>query len=131
MPKKSIINRGKVKVMKLYQRIYNTIKANYPDAPPEVISARAVEGVLAHAEALGYFQGVWQGFYKFLQSKTNVAGYRNIMGNIRAAVIHIARLEMSGATDAEIENTIKGLGLPDDVKTAIQEYFMGAGTKKA
>jgi hypothetical protein len=44
-------------------------------------------------------------------------------------VVHLARLQLTGATDAELETAINGLGFPDAVKQALKEYFITGKVK--
>ena len=129
MPRKSAINRGSAKFQKLYMRILNTVKAQFPNAPDEVVSQRAAEGVYKYATALGYYEGMWRGFKAYLEGKNVADAYRHIMGPLRSAVIHIARLQLTGATDAELETAISGLGFPEPVKNALKEFFVTGKVK--
>ena len=129
MPRKSAINRGSAKFQKLYMRILNTVKAQFPNAPDEVVSQRAAEGVYKYASALGYYEGMWRGFKAYLEGKNVADAYRHIMGPLRSAVIHLARLQLTGATDAELETAISGLGFPEPVKNALKEFFVTGKTK--
>jgi hypothetical protein len=124
MPKKSAINRGGAKFSKLYMRILSTVKAQFPNAPDEVVAQHAAEGVYKYAAALGYYEGMWRGFKAYLEGKHVADAYRHIMGPLRSAVIKLARLQLTGATDAEIESTINGLGFPGTVKQALKEFFV-------
>ncbi|ADJ54245.1 hypothetical protein HAV1_gp22 [Hyperthermophilic Archaeal Virus 1] len=124
MPRKSAINRGGAKFQKLYMRILNTVKAQFPNAPDEVVAQHAAEGVYKYASALGYYEGMWRGFKAYLEGKGVTDAYRHIMGPLRSAVVHLARLQLTGATDTELENAINGLGLPDPVKNALREFFI-------
>jgi len=130
MPRKSAINRGSAKFQKLYLRIMNTVKAQYPNAPDEVVSQRAAEGVYKYASALGYYEGMWRGFKAYLEGKNVADAYRHIMGPLRSAVVHLARLQLTGATDTELETAITGLGFPEPVKTALKEYFVTGKIKE-
>jgi len=129
MPRKSAINRGGAKFQKLYMRILNTVKAQFPNAPDEVVAQHAAEGVYKYASALGYYEGMWRGFKAYLEGKGVADAYRHIMGPLRSAVVHLARLQLAGATDAELEAAINGLGLPDPVKNALREYFVTGKVK--
>jgi len=129
MPRKSAINRGSAKFQKLYMRILNTVKAQFPNAPDEVVSQRAAEGVYKYAAALGYYEGMWRGFKAYLEGKNVADAYRHIMGPLRSAVIHLARLQLTGATDAELETAISGLGFPEPVKNALKEFFVTGKVK--
>ena len=129
MPRKSAINRGGAKFQKLYMRILNTVKAQFPNAPDEVVSQRAAEGVYKYASALGYYEGMWRGFKAYLEGKNVADAYRHIMGPLRSAVIHLARLQLTGATDAELETAISGLGFPEPVKNALKEFFVTGKVK--
>jgi hypothetical protein len=129
MPRKSAINRGSAKFQKLYLRILNTVKAQYPNAPDELVSQRAAEGVYKYASALGYYEGMWRGFRAYLEGKKVADAYRHIMGPLRSAVVHLARLQLAGATDQELENAINGLGFPDAVKQSLKEYFVTGKAK--
>jgi len=129
MPKKSAINRGGAKFQKLYLRIYNTVKAQFPNAPEEVVAQHAAEGVYKYASALGYYEGMWRGFKAYLEGKNVADAYRHIMGPLRSAVIRIARLQLTGASDAELEAAINGLGFPDTVKQALKEFFVTGKVK--
>jgi hypothetical protein len=129
MPRKSAINRGSAKFQKLYMRILNTVKAQFPNAPDEVVSQRAAEGVYKYASALGYYEGMWRGFKAYLEGKNVADAYRHIMGPLRSAVIHLARLQLTGATDAELETAISGLGFPEPVKNALKEFFVTGKVK--
>jgi hypothetical protein len=131
MPRKSAINRGGAKFQKLYMRILNTVKAQFPNAPDEVVSQHAAEGVYKYASALGYYEGMWRGFKAYLEGKNVADAYRHIMGPLRSAVIHIARLQLTGATDAELEAAISGLGFPEPVKNALKEFFVTGKVKEA
>jgi len=79
MPRKSAINRGAAKFNKLYMRILNTVKAQFPNAPDEVVAQHAAEGVYKYASALGYYEGMWRGFKAYLEGKgtTNVVPQHN------------------------------------------------------
>jgi hypothetical protein len=123
MPKKSAINRGKTRFDKLYLRILNTVKAQYPNAPDELLARLAAEGVYKYASALGYYEGVWRGFKAFLASAKLESAYRNIMGPLRSAVIHIARLQMTGATDDQLRNVIESLAFDATIKQKLKDYF--------
>jgi hypothetical protein len=129
MPRKSAINRGSAKFQKLYMRILNTVKAQFPNAPDEVVSQRAAEGVYKYAAALGYYEGMWRGFKAYLEGKNVADAYRHIMGPLRSAVIHLARLQLAGATDQELETAINGLGFPEPVKNALKEFFVTGKVK--
>jgi hypothetical protein len=129
MPRKSAINRGGAKFQKLYMRILNTVKAQFPNAPDEVVARHAAEGVYKYASALGYYEGMWRGFKAYLEGKHVAEAYRHIMGPLRSAVVHLARLQLAGATDAELETAINGLGFPDQVKVALKEYFVTGKNK--
>lgn len=123
MPRKSAISRGRSKFDKLYLRILTTVKAQYPNAPEELVSKLAAEGVYKYASTLGYYEGVWRGFKAFLTSAGLQTAYRNIMGPLRSAVIHVARLQMTGATDDQLKNVIDSLAFDDQIKNKIKEYF--------
>ena len=123
MPRKSAVNRGRTKFDKLYLRILTTVKAQYPNAPEELVAKLAAEGVYKYASSLGYYEGVWRGFKAFLASSGLQHAYRNIMGPLRSAIIHIARLQMTGATDDQLKNVIDSLTFEDPVKKKIKEYF--------
>jgi hypothetical protein len=129
MPKKSAINRGGAKFQKLYLRILNTVRAQFPNAPDEVVAQHAAEAVYKYASALGYYEGMWRGFKAYLEGKHVADAYRHIMGPLRSAVIHLARLQLAGATDQELETAINGLGFPDAVKNALKEYFVTGKVK--
>jgi len=129
MPRKSAINRGGAKFQKLYMRILNTVKAQFPNAPDEVVAQHAAEGVYKYASALGYYEGMWRGFKAYLEGKNLEMAYRHIMGPLRSAVVHLARLQLAGATDQELETAIDGLGFPDPVKQALKEYFVTGKVK--
>jgi len=129
MPRKSAINRGGAKFQKLYMRILNTVKAQFPNAPDEVVAQHAAEGVYKYAAALGYYEGAWRGFKAYLEGKNLEMAYRHIMGPLRSAVVHLARLQLAGATDQELETAIDGLGFPDPVKQALKEYFVTGKVK--
>ena len=131
MPRKSAINRGSAKFQKLYMRILNTVNAQFPNAPDEVVSQRAAEGVYKYASALGYYEGMWRGFKAYLEGKNVADAYRHIMGPLRSAVVHLARLQLTGATDAELETAISGLGFPEPVKNALKEFFVTGKVKEA
>jgi hypothetical protein len=123
MPRKSAVNRGKTKFDKLYLRILTTVKAQYPNAPEELVAKLAAEGVYKYASALGYYEGVWRGFKAFLASANLQTAYRNIMGPLRSAVIQIARLQMTGATDDQLRNVIESLAFDATIKQKIKDYF--------
>ena len=129
MPRKSAINRGGAKFQKLYMRILSTVKAQFPNAPDEVVAQHAAEGVYKYASALGYYEGMWRGFKAYLEGKQVADAYRHIMGPLRSAVVKLARLQLTGATDAELEATINGLGFPDTVKNALKEFFVTGKVK--
>ena len=129
MPRKSAINRGSAKFQKLYMRILNTVKAQYPNAPDELVAQRAAEGVYKYAAALGYYEGMWRGFKAYLEGKQVAEVYRHIMGPLRSAVVHLARLQLAGATDDELEAAINGLGFPPTVKQALKEFFITGKVK--
>jgi len=131
MPRKSAINRGGAKFQKLYMRILNTVKAQFPNAPDEVVAQHAAEGVYKYASALGYYEGMWRGFKAYLEGKNVADAYRHIMGPLRSAVVHLARLQLTGATDAELETAISGLGFPEPVKNALKEFFVTGKVKEA
>jgi hypothetical protein len=126
MPRKSAINRGSAKMGKLLLRIYNTIKAHYPNVPDEVAAQHAAQGVYKYALALGYYEGRWRAFTAYLRTSGEANVFRHIMGPLRSAVIKIAKMELSGASDTEILNTIEGLGLPDEAKKALKKFFVEA-----
>ncbi len=123
MPRKSAINRGRTKFDKLYLRILSTVRAQYPNAPEELVAKLAAEGVYKYASALGYYEGVWRGFKAFLGAAGLQMAYRNIMGPLRSAVIHVARLQMTGATDDQILRVIDSLAFDDTIKHKMKEYF--------
>ena len=123
MPRKSAISRGRSKFDKLYLRILTTVKAQYPNAPEELVSKRAAEGVYNYASTLGYDEGVWRGFKAFLASAGLQMAYRNIMGPLRSAVIPVARLQMTGATVDQLKNVIDSLAFDDQIKRKIKDYF--------
>jgi hypothetical protein len=123
MPRKSAINRGTAKFNKLYMRIMNTVKAQFPNAPDEVVAQHAAEGVYKYASALGYYEGMWRGFKAYLEGKGTTNVYRNIMGPLRSAVVHLARLQLTGATDEQLASAINALGFDDTVKGYLREYF--------
>jgi hypothetical protein len=129
MPRKSAINRGAAKFNKLYMRIMNTVKAQFPNAPDDVVAQHAAEGVYKYASALGYYEGMWRGFKAYLEGKNATNVYRNIMGPLRSAVIHLARLQLTGATDAQLEAAINALGFDEIVKGYLRQYF-GVGASK-
>jgi hypothetical protein len=130
MPRKSAINRGGAKFQKLYMRIYSTVKSQFPNAPDEIVARHAAEGVYKYASALGYYEGMWRGFKAYLEGKNVADAYRHIMGPLRSAVVHLARLQLAGATDAELETAINGLGFPDTVKQALKEFFVTGKVKQ-
>jgi hypothetical protein len=123
MPRKSAINRGKTKFDKLYLRILTTVKAQYPNAPEELVAKLAAEGVYKYASSLGYYEGVWRGFKGFLASAGLQTAYRNVMGPLRSAVIQIARLQMTGATDDQLRNVIESLAFDITIKQKLKDYF--------
>jgi hypothetical protein len=123
MPRKSAINRGTAKFNKLYMRIMNTVKAQFPNAPDEVVAQHAAEGVYKYASALGYYEGMWRGFKAYLEGKGTINVYRNIMGPLRSAVVHLARLQLTGATDDQLTSAISALGFDEAVKNYLREYF--------
>ena len=123
MPKKSAINRGRAKFDKLYLRILNTVKAQYPNAPDELVAKLAAEGVYKYASALGYYEGVWRGFKAFLSSAGLDTSYRNIMGPLRSAVIHIARLQLTGATEDQVARVIDSLTFDVVLKNKLKQFF--------
>ena len=129
MPRKSAVNRGGAKFQKLYMRILNTVKAQYPNAPDEVLARHAAEGVYKYASALGYYEGMWRGFKAYLEGKQVADAYRHIMGPLRSAVVHLARLQLAGAADEELETAINGLGFPPTVKQALKEFFVTGKVK--
>jgi hypothetical protein len=129
MPKKSAVNRGSAKLQKLYMRIYSTVKAQFPNAPDEVVAQRAAEGVYKYAMALGYYEGMWRGFKAYLEGKHVADAYRHVMGPLRSAVVHLARLQLTGATDSELETAINGLGLSEPLKVALKEFFVTGKSK--
>jgi len=129
MPRKSAINRGGAKFQKLYMRILSTVKAQFPNAPDEVVAQHAAEGVYKYATALGYYEGMWRGFKAYLEGKQVAEAYRHIMGPLRSAVVRLARLQLTGATDTELESVINGLGFPETVKTALKEFFVTGKVK--
>ena len=130
MPRKSAINRGTAKFNKLYMRIMNTVRAQFPNAPDEVVAQHAAEGVYKYASALGYYEGMWRGFKAYLEGKGTTNVYRNIMGPLRSAVVHLARLQLTGATDDQLASAIDALGFDDTVKGYLREYF-GVNASKA
>jgi hypothetical protein len=130
MPRKSAINRGTAKFNKLYMRIMSTVKAQFPNAPDEVVAQHAAEGVYKYASALGYYEGMWRGFKAYLEGKGTTNVYRNIMGPLRSAVVHLARLQLTGATDDQLASAINALGFDDTVKGYLREYF-GVNASKA
>jgi hypothetical protein len=123
MPRKSAVNRGRTKFDKLYLRILTTVKAQYPNAPDELVAKLAAEGVYKYASALGYYEGVWRGFKAFLASSGLQTAYRNIMGPLRSAVIQLARLQMTGATDDQLLRVVDSLAFDDTIKQKLKEYF--------
>ncbi len=123
MPRKSAINRGKSKFDKLYLKILATVKAQYPNAPDELVSRLAAEGVFKYASTLGYYEGVWRGFKAFLASQNLDSSYRNIMGALRSAVIHLARLQMTGATDDQIARVIDSMTFDAVIKNKLKQFF--------
>jgi hypothetical protein len=123
MPKKSAINRGRAKFDKLYLRILATVKAQYPNAPEELVAKLAAEGVYRYASSLGYYEGVWRGFKAFLASAGLATPYRNVMGPLRSAVIQIARLQMTGATDDQLRNVIESLAFDPVIKQKLKDFF--------
>ena len=123
MPRKSAINRGAVKFGKLYTRIYNTIKSHYPGAPDEVVARQAAEAVFKYASSLGYYEGMWRGFKAFLESKGVGGAYRNIMGPLRSAIVHLARLQLTGATDEQLARVIDSMAFDDNIKRLLREFF--------
>lgn len=127
MPKKSVINRGRTKIQKLFNTMISTIKARYPTISDDEARIMAIQGVLNYAVALGYYEGVWRGAKAYLDSKGVLGSNRAALGGIRSVVIKVARLIMAGASDEEIAKTIEGSGIPDTVKTALKEYFLEAG----
>ena len=130
MPRKSAINRGAAKFNKLYMRIMNTVRAQFPNAPDEVVAQHAAEGVYKYASALGYYEGMWRGFKAYLEGKGTTNVYRNIMGPLRSAVVHLARLQLTGATDEQLASAIAALGFDDTIKNYLREYF-GVNASKA
>jgi hypothetical protein len=72
---------------------------------------------------------MWRGFKAYLEGKNVADAYRHIMGPLRSAVIHLARLQLTGATDAELETAISGLGFPEPVKNALKEFFVTGKVK--
>jgi hypothetical protein len=123
MPKKSAVNRGKTKFDKLYLRILSTVKAQYPNAPDELVARLAAEGVYRYASALGYYEGIWRGFKAYLASENLMSSYRNVMGALRSAIIHVARLQMSGASDDEIAKVIDSFTFDVPLKNTIKKFF--------
>jgi len=123
MPRKSAVNRGRTKFDKLYLRILTTVKAQYPNAPDELVAKLAAEGIYKYASSLGYYEGVWRGFKAFLAGSGLQQAYRNIMGPLRSAVIQVARLQMTGATDDQLRNVIESLAFDQPIKQKIKEYF--------
>jgi len=123
MPRKSAINRGSAKFQKLYLRIMTTVKSQFPNAPDELVASHAAEGVYKYASALGYYEGMWRGFKAYLEGKGTVNVYRNIMGPLRSAVVHLARLQLTGATDDQLNSAISALGFDDTIKNYLREYF--------
>ena len=130
MPKKSAINRGQVKLAKLMQRIMTTVKSQYPNASDEYVLLVAAEGVAKYGMALGFYEGLWRGVKAYLESAVGVGKFRQIAGPVRSLVLHIGRLWMSGASDNEILQAIRSSSLPDDVRTALENYFVGVGVQK-
>jgi len=124
MPRKSAINRGSAKMEKLLLRIYSTVKAHYPNAPEEVVAQHAARGVYKYAMALGYYEGRYRAFVAYLRSTGRHAVLRHVMGPVRSAVIKIAKMELSGASEEEITETIKSFGLPEEAKKALTEFFV-------
>ena len=124
MPRKSAINRGTAKMGKLLLRIYSTVKAHYPGVPDEVAAQHAAQGIYKYALALGYYEGRWRAFTAYLRTSGEIGVFRHIMGPLRSAVVKIAKMELSGASDTEISNTIDGLGLPDEAKRALKKFFL-------
>jgi hypothetical protein len=45
-------------------------------------------------------------------------------------VVHLARLQLAGATDTELETAINGLGFPDTIKGALKEFFVTGKAKQ-
>lgn len=131
MPKKSAINRGRAKIEKLLQRIMTTVKAQYPNASDEYVLLVAANAVHRYAMALGYYEGVWKGVKAYLESAVGVGKFRQIAGPVRSVTLHVARLQLSGASEDEIQRTIDASSLPDDIKTALKNYFIGVGVQKA
>ncbi|MCI4409946.1 MAG: hypothetical protein JHC26_12705 [Thermofilum sp.] len=123
MPRKSAINRGTAKFQKLYLRILNTVKAQFPNAPDEVIAEHAAQAVYKYATALGLYEGEWRGFKAFMASKNLLKSYRNEMGPLRSAVIHLVRLRMTGADDEQLRNAIESLSFDLEIKKLLKEYF--------
>jgi len=123
MPRKSAINRGTAKFNKLYMRILNTVKAQFPNAPDEVVAQHAAEGVYKYASALGYYEGMWRGFKAFLETKNLTASYRNIMGPLRSALVHLARLQLTGADNDQMRNAIESLSFDTTLKQLLKDYF--------
>jgi len=123
MPKKSALNRGRTKFDKLYLKILNTVKSQYPNAPEELVAKLAAEGVYKYASTLGYYEGVWKGFKAFLASQGLGEAYRNVMGPLRSAVIHLARLQMTGATDDQLRHAIDSLSFDAIIKIKLKQYF--------
>jgi hypothetical protein len=123
MPRKSAINRGAAKFQKLYLRIMNTVKAQFPNAPDELVSSHAAEGVYKYASALGYYEGMWRGFKAYLETQNLSMSYRNVMGPLRSAVIHISRLKLSGANDDELRSAIDSLSFDTTLKNLLKQYF--------
>jgi hypothetical protein len=123
MPRKSAINRGSAKFQKLYLRIMNTVKAQFPNAPDEVVASHAAEGVYKYASALGYYEGMWRGFKAYLESQNLTASYRNVMGPLRSAVVHISRLKLTGADDDQLRSAIDSLSFDITLKNLLKQYF--------
>jgi len=123
MPRKSAINRGSAKMEKLLLRIYSTVKAHYPNAPEEVVAQHAARGVYKYAMALGYYEGRYRAFVAYLRSTGQQKILRHIMGPMRSAVIKIAKMELSGASEEEITKTIESFGLPDEAKKVLKDFF--------
>jgi len=123
MPRKSAINRGSAKFQKLYLRIMNTVKAQFPNAPDEVVASHAAEGVYKYASALGYYEGMWRGFKAYLETQNLTASYRNVMGPLRSAVVHISRLKLSGADDDQLRSAIDSLSFDITLKNLLKQYF--------
>jgi len=87
------------------------------------VACHAADGVYKYASALGYYEGMWRGFKAYLEGKGTVNVYRNIMGPLRSAVVHLARLQLTGATYDQLNGAISALGFDDTIKNYLREYF--------